>query len=845
MLKYSLVFLAGNVLLQQFSQLNSPLFFQLIYFLLALLLLLFILGHFIQSCHYKKWLNTSLFLLLFFASSFFISYFNAKQSLAHIFPEQLQSKEILVRGYIDSIPIESPLSIKFNFRIEQILEPKTAFNKQRVRLSWYKSSTIPVLLASDIKPGDFWQFKLKLKQPSGLLNPGGRDYEKWLFAHKIRAVGYIRKAKENKLLDNVIKPILPVSQQLLYRLHQLRQKMATQLKFILKDNEFKGIYLALILGIKDQITPLQWQVFLDSGTNHLIAISGLHIGLLAAIGFYIGLVLWSVSEVLLKRFPAQLAGAVMALIFAFVYAALAGFSIPTQRALIMISLALSAFFFRLYAPPGLILSYTLIGVLLIDPMASMSIGFWLSFAAVAIILSSVSKTTEDKKLSGSNFEAIRFTDKLKAKLITGLKFFAQLSRLQIIIFIGLLPFSLLFFSRLLLLSPIANLVAVPLMSLVIVPVVLLAALIGLFYTPLTEFLFEIISYLMQFLWWFLEQLIAIDINIIHLQLSNMVVIIFIFLAVILFFIFKQSKKRWLIILLLIALLFLKDLLPQQYSPQWIDSFGDKPLSGEFNIYILDVGQGLSVVIQTQQHVLLYDTGNALSRNFDMAKLVVQPFLNYHSIAQIDKLVLSHGDHDHVAAAPAILEKIPVRSILTGEPKRLEKKFSISAEQCNYGQQWVWDGVCFEVLSPQTSLITGTQKSNNHSCVILISSANGQKLLLTGDIEKKIEAQLLDLTALADINILIAPHHGSKSSSSQGFVSRLKPKIVVFTNGYLNRYNFPATQVIERYKQQGSRLFSTQNGRIKIKTGVVEGEILVSEYRKENRHYWNRKYQQIE
>ncbi len=858
MIKYSLAFLAGNVLLQQFSQLNSPLFIQVLYAVICLVICLFILGYFVKSYHYKKTLYNLSLIISFFFCSFFISYFYATQSLESHFPKPLENNEIIVQGFIDSIPSETDVSIKFNFRIAHIIKPESDYNKQRIRLSWYKNYNKSSLIGLNV--GDYWQFKVKLKRPSGLLNPGGRDYEKWLFSHQIRAVGYIREGAENKRINKMeINQALPVLQKLNYGIDKIRQNLASKLDVILADNEFKGIYLALILGIKDQITQQQWKVFLDSGTNHLIAISGLHIGLFAAIGFFIGRYLWSLSQFLLRHYPAQLAGAFFALFFAFIYAALAGFSIPTQRALIMISLVLSSLFFRVYLPPLLILSYALILVLLIDPMASLSIGFWLSFAAVVIILYALSKKLKkeggiDEKAEDDFCLASNgWKNNLKNRLLVMIKSSAQLSYLQLVLFIGLLPFGLLFFSRILLLSPLANFIAVPLMSLLIVPLVLLAAFISLFYQPLASFLFTGISYLMQFLWWFLTKLVAFDMNIIYPNQDNIILIIITLIMLFLFFVLKISKKYKLVLVLsvLFLSLFFTQILPksstQSITARWLNPFSNDTNSGEFSVSILDVGQGLSVVIKTQSHVLVYDTGNAISQNYNMAKLVLIPFLQYQSITQINKLVLSHADHDHVGSAPSLLERYPVTSILTGEPKRLAKKLSIDAEQCESRQQWAWDGVQFEFVFPLHSFETHYKKSNNRSCVLLITSQSGKKILLTGDIEKKVESSLLGLDKIKNIDILIAPHHGSKSSSSPDFIAWLKPKVVVFTNGYLNRYHFPAKQVVRHYKQQGSRLFSTQNGMIKINSGQLntQGRLAILEYRKTRRSYWNRDYKAVQ
>jgi competence protein ComEC len=884
MVKYSLAFLAGNVFLHQFPHLNQHFLFQTLFAVLLTIILLFILRYFTKSCHYKKIIHSFLIASLFFLFSFGSSFYYAYQVLLNVFPEHLEAKEIVVQGYIDSIPIETEQSYKFNFKLHNIVNSTVNYassqHPQRIRLSWYKNSLPPLskvynanvknslhndinlksvnLKSARLSVGDYWQFKVKLKRPSGLLNPGTMDYEKWLFTQQIQAVGYIRKSLENKPLltqqsitTQVQYKHFSIKQNLIYSLDRLRQDMAEKLATILVNNEFKGIYLALTLGIKDQITDEQWSVFLDSGTNHLIAISGLHIGLLAAIGFFIGRHLWSLSGLLLRFLPAQMAGALSALLFAVSYAAMAGFSIPTQRALIMVILVLTAVFFRLRAPSSLVLSYALIVVLLIDPMASLSIAFWLSFTAVAIILYSLSNYREkDNQCENAGF----IVHKNKINLILSkLKLIGKLSRMQVIIFLGLLPFSLLFFSRLLLLSPIANFIAVPWMSLIITPMVLFSSILCVFSTSefflqLSSYLFLLISYLMQPLWLFLQMINNMESNLIYPDIHNIVLTLLVISGLTLFFIFRNTKKRWFALVLLIPL-FLPNELSNDLENKLLENISQRlwvkvPL-GEFKVSVLDVGQGLSSIVQTQNHVMIYDTGNTFSPRFDMANQVVIPFLRHRSVHKIDKLILSHADHDHVGSAPSLLSSYQVDDILTGEPVRLTKKLAVAGEQCLYGKNWIWDQVKFQIMYPTTDDLNKKLKSNNLSCVILVTSAADQSLLLTGDIEKKIETKLLTLAQLKDTDIVIAPHHGSKSSSSQQFLDWLNPKIVVFTNGYLNRYHFPSQQVVKRYRLQESQLFSTQNGLIEMVSGDPELPIKVKEYRKDNRHYWNRVYKAIQ
>ncbi len=834
MFKFALAFTAGNLLLQQSAQLTGKNLYSILAGAMVSLSILFILGYFCRSYQRKQQYISIILLIVFFCAGYGYSFYYAQNRLKHQLPDHLQSRELIVTGKVDSLIQKKSRRLKFDFQIHQLIKPSIAtkaIKNQRIRLSWYYPTDAQ---PPDIAAGEIWQLKVKLKKPSGFLNPAGRDYEKWLFAQQIIATGYVRKGAENRRLAAAHA----------LNIHKLRSEIASRLDKILVDNPYKGIYKAVILGIKDDITTQQWQLLIETGTNHLMAISGLHISLFALLGYALGSLLWRIFIPWCENIPVNIIAAWVALIFALCYAALSGFAIPAQRALLMIAVFLTTIIGRIHLANTQILAIALLLLLLFDPLASLSPGFWLSFAAVGIILFFLSPHDSyqyhraDSGGPADTHPVVEATmaQKLQAAITAILSYLRQLVFLQVLLFIGLIPITLLFFGQFYLYAPLANFIAVPLMSLFIIPAALLASLFLFLYEPAAIAIFQLDTWLLKSLWPVLQWLREQPLNIIQFQLDNHVLLLIITILMLLTGIWFRYKRH------LLNYYFLSFTLISMLSATTLLYFyADEkfpPLTeGDLYISVLDVGQGLSVLIQTQHHSLLYDTGNRFSDNFDLSRLVVLPYLQYRAIEQLDMLILSHADHDHVGSAGTLLEKIKVKNILSGEPRRLYNKFGIYARPCLRGQRWQWDGVNFEILAPEH--VEAFRKSNNNSCVLHIDNGK-QAFLLTGDIEKPVERFLLSKNISAH-QILVAGHHGSRSSSTEAFVKKISPEYVIFTNGYKNRYQLPHRQVVNRYRSIASHMLSTENGMIEIYLGHEQDKVLIHEYRKDSRHYWNRVY----
>ncbi len=723
---------------------------------------------------------------------------------------QLEGKTIEVNGYIDSIPKKTDKKQSFDFFIisrklnpprenSQSLQQWDESFTAKVRLNWYHSY-------KNLQSGQNWNLKIRLKKPNGLLN-GNFDYEKWLFQNRIIATGYVR---EGQLLDD--SDLSFFKKQIV----SLRQTVSTRLDTALVDYPYIGLVKALAIGIRHDIKAGQWQAFLRTGTNHLIAISGLHIGLMSSLIWVIVYSIWrSISRLNLK-YPASYIASIMALFTAIIYAALAGFAIPTQRALIMLSVVFLAIMFKREFLPSYILLLACLLVVLFDPLSVLSPGFWLSFGAVAIILFTVSSR-------------LAVVDERRNKLY-------QFGWLQFAIFIGLLPALTLLFHQFSLISPLANLLAVPLMSLVIVPLTLFASVALFIIEPLGLLLFRLLEWPIEFLFWCLQELSQWPESLIYIAEPSLIVSLMVIIGCLWMLMPSGWHGRWLGILLIVPVFFVE---------------AEKIPEGQVQLTMLDVGQGLSMVLRTREHVLVYDVGDKYSEQFNMADNVIIPYFRLKGIKSIDKLVISHSDKDHAGSFSELIDQVPVKEVLAGEPAFLSvksssnlaktkiKKTSVNypVEQCFTGQNWRWNDVHFQVLSPQAHQLN--EKNNNHSCVLLITTSKNKRILLTGDIEKKIEKQLLMDYPQLYTNVLQVPHHGSRTSSSADFLKQLQPEIALFSYGYRNRFHHPSAKVIKRYKKMKVKLYNTINGAIDIKSNMTNNSFSVTEYRVEQQRIWHR------
>lgn len=688
------------------------------------------------------------------------SLFYAHSTLNDRLPEHLAGQDLMVTGIVSSIPKQNGRRVSFEFSAESDPAYKLP---DKLRLNWYRP------LDQDINAGERWQLTVRLKQARGMINPGSFDYEGWLFQQGINATGYVRAASTSKRLAIAST----------FSINALRQSLIERIEVHLADSKNLGLIQGLTAGVRDNITSQQWQVLRLSGTSHLLAISGLHIGLAAAVGFFCFKWLWARRSNNLLLLPSKEAGAIGGFVTALLYAAMAGFSIPSQRALIMVTMFMITLLMRKPAAINSILALSLLIILILDPSAILSVGLWLSFSAVGIILF----------ISQNRLPAPRW----------------QWAKIHTLIAFGLTPLLLLFFMQTSLIAPLANFIAVPAISFFVVPLLLLASVLIWLIEPIGSALFHIADWLLGLLWPIMQFLADLPFS--HWSSPTL------------------PTFYWLSVLLGTFLL----LLPHRFPAKWLGLIGlmplflyqpERPAEDEFWFTLLDVGQGLAAVVQTKNHSLVFDTGPKFSDSFNTGTAIVMPFLQQQGINQLDTLIISHGDNDHIGGAIPLIGQIKTYSVISSVADLLP-----AAKHCFAGQSWQWDGVTFTLLHPRPDDIAS---ENNLSCVLKVSTAN-KSVLLTGDIESKTEKLLVQRygSKLAS-TLLVAPHHGSATSSSQIFLDAVDPDIVLFPVGYRNRYGFPKAKIMERYHSKNIRTFDTaQSGAIlfKFKAEIITEPVL--------------------
>jgi competence protein ComEC len=784
-----LSFLAGIVLLQQFTELPQT------YWLIAS-------GVLSLLCTWKRYWLAVVFILGFLWATSYASY-----RLAERLPKNLEGRELSVTGYVLDLPEQDPRRIAFNFQPV----PDQQHLPSKIRLSWYQPT-------QTIKAGQHWRFTVKLKRPHGLFNPAGFDYESWLFSQNIGATGYIRSKITPQLLGTASG---------FDTISVWRQAIADRLALLVPDKESLALIKALSIGDGGDISDAQWRVFRNTGTTHLFVISGSHISLVAGFVFFISRTLWARTGIL--AIAPHTVAAISALIMAVFYSALAGFSVPTQRAMIMVVVVMLGIILQHYSKVTDSLAWALLLVLLLDPFAVLSPGFWLSFIAVVIILFCNSKRlvstvdwikikSETEGLPVLSRKIVEWRYQWKAKKPLYLFAFIYIHPIMAL---ELSPLTVLFFQQLPIINPSrANFIAIPVVEILIIPLILLALPLMFIYPLLATKLLTVVAQILSGLYWILAEWANSSANIfINLPAPNYWVLLLAILGAFLLFTPKGTPARWLGIVLCLPLFF---------------PVTEKVKESEFILTLLDVGQGLSTVVQTSKHILVFDTGAKSSADFDMGKAALLPFLHSIHASRIDRLIISHGDNDHIGGTQSLIDEIKINSIYTSVPEMLPNNTPI---RCSSGQQWQWDNVQFTLLSPMKK--NQFASKNNNSCVLKIASNQGS-VLLTGDIEAEAENGLLDNAAdYLKSDILIAPHHGSKTSSTSAFLKQIHPQWVLIPAGYKNRFHFPHAEVLKRYQQQGIKWFMTGTaGAIKAKLSNAKLELFC--YRCEQAKYWHDK-----
>jgi competence protein ComEC len=734
----------------------------------------------------------------------------ASHYLAQQLPKEWEGRDVTLVGTIDSLPYSFERGVRFNFAVEHAIAPDgaAAAVPHRLALSWYSAfGTEDASGKVVLRPGERWQLTVRLHRPHGNANPYGFDYEVWLLEQNLRATGYVRPDQPGTLANRRLDAFVPTFGNAVERCRDWLQSRIYQ---ALPGKDYAGVIVALVIGDQRAISQSDWKVFNRTGISHLISISGLHITMVAGLFAAFVFTLWRRSffteAALPLMLPAQKAAALAGAAIALLYVLLAGFGVPAQRTLYMLSVVAAALWFGRLTSVSNVLCAALGVVVLLDPWAVLWPGFWLSFGAVAVILyASVGRTQMHVSRTSP---AGRWPAAMRSA-----------ARTQYAVTLGLVPLTMLLFGQISLVSPIANAVAIPLVSFLVTPLALIGSITP---APLSAWLLGSAHFLIELLANGLQWLNTFPFAVWSAPIP----------------------AWWMFAAAFIGVLWM--LAPRGWPVRWLGAFGLLPLAlnapvrpneGEMAVTAFDIGQGMALLVETSGHRLLYDAGPAYSPESDGGNRVVVPYLKARGISGLNGLIISHSDTDHSGGALSILDAVDVGWLSSSlPPAHPIARASGTHRHCMAGQSWEWDAVRFEMLHPSSvSYDNAALKPNARSCTLKISTRT-QSILLAGDIEAAQESELIENDReRLHATVLLAPHHGSGTSSTSAFLDAVKPDIALFQVGYRNRYRHPKAEVFERYGNAGiRRLRSDDAGAITLHFG---SGLDVSEYRTEHARYW--------
>ncbi|MNR92456.1 ComEC family competence protein [compost metagenome] len=788
------------------TQAKLPSYFSILLLLIVACVLVALLRH---SILYK--LKIPLFGALGVTLGFVWAALYAQYYLAHELPKELEGQDITVIGTVSSLPNVFERGVRFNFAVEQVLplDGVVPTIPAKLALSWY-SAQVPSSVPAMVQPGERWQLTLRLRRPHGNANPYGFDYERWLLEQNVRATGYVRPDADAHSKNERLQAFVWSFNNVLER---SRSALRARIEQALQGKPYAGVIVALVVGDQRAIEQSDWEVFNRTGVSHLISISGLHITMVAAIFAGLIFALWRrsffTSAGLPLLLPAQKAAALAGGLAALVYVLLAGAGVPAQRTLYMLTVVALALWSGRITNVSYVLCLALGVVVWFDPWAVLSPGFYLSFAAVALIL----YVSVGRAQALSNATQPRWRLALRNAGMT-----------QYAVTIGLVPLTVLLFGQASLVSPLANALAIPLISFFVTPLALLGSVLP---APLAGWCLGFAHFLVQELAQVLSWMSSWQLAVWRMPVPSW----------------------WMFALALFGTVWM--LAPRGWPARYLGLFAWLPLvlnvpthprAGEMWVTAFDIGQGMALLVETEKHRLLYDTGPVYSPESDGGSRVILPYLHGRGISKLDGMMISHSDNDHSGGALSISKEIAVEQLSSSLPldhpiinSAVERGVK-SHQRCTVGQSWDWDGARFEVLHPTPDAYEGAAlKPNALSCTLKITLGD-YAILLPGDIEARQEAELLATQGdKLRANILLAPHHGSGTSSTEPFLRAVQPQFAVFQVGYRNRYRHPKQEVYDRYGALGiSRLRSDDTGAISLRFAQ---QMQVSDYRSEHARYW--------
>jgi competence protein ComEC len=717
----------------------------------------------------------------------------------------LEGRDLVVTGVVSAMPQRGEAGLRFRLSVEAAqLEGQPLRLPPHLYLSWYANAFADggTADASTLQPaalvaGERWRMAVRLKAPHGASNPFGFDYELWLWEQGLQASGYVRAGAQDPA------PVR-LAQTGWHPVERVRQAVRERIVDRVVQRQYAGLIAALVVGDQNAIDRADWDIFRATGVAHLMSISGLHITMFAwAAALLLGW-LWRRSTRLCLWLAAPNAALLGGVGLATAYALFSGWGVPSQRTILMLaSVGLLRLSGKTWPWPQVWLLACAV-VVAVDPWALLQAGFWLSFVAVGVLFASASRGAASPAVVSPDAP-----DFWRTKLALVLAALKSMVREQWIITLALTPLTLLLFGQVSLVGLVANALAIPWVTLVVTPL----AMAGVLFSPLWDLAALALAALSSYL----QLLAALPFASLSLaQAPLWAGLTGVLGGVLLVLQLPLSVRLTGLPLLLPVLLW--------QAP--------RPPVGQFDLLAADIGQGSAVIVRSANHALLYDAGPRFSRESDAGHRVLVPLLRALDLP-LDVLLLSHRDSDHSGGAPALLAMQSRAKLLSsiGDDPALSSARSVS--RCVAGQHWRWDGVDFEILHPQAQDYVHQLKANAMSCVLRVSNG-AQTALLTGDIEAEQEAQLVVAQPLK-LDVLVVPHHGSKSSSSAAFLDATQPRIALVQAGYRNRFGHPAQSVLVRYRERGIRVLDSP--RCGAASWQSERPNEVKCQRQQAMHYW--------
>ncbi|HWY72080.1 MAG TPA: DNA internalization-related competence protein ComEC/Rec2 [Burkholderiaceae bacterium] len=740
----------------------------------------------------------------------------ADQRLADELSFADEGRDIQVTGIIAGLPTQIERGVRFTFEVEQVDSPQVHVPRL-IALSWYQSP-------DGVRPAQRWRMAVKLRRPHGSFNPAGFDSELWMLEQGVRASGYVR--------DGAGQPRPLCLQDPVWRFNPMidraRDGLRGRLQRLLQGRRYGGVIIALVMGDQALIAQSDWTLFNRTGISHLVSISGLHITMIAGLVALAAGAAWRLSHRLVAVSPVQTVRAIAGAFGALGYCLLAGWGVPAQRTFVMLATVAAALLLRLQLSAAAILSTAAAVVCLWDPWAVTATGFWLSFGAVAsIFLVCHGRVPPAGRSERADDPERRWLGRLLAwrAWLGGL--LHEATRVQAAVTIGLVPLTLVLFQQVSLISPIANAIAIPTVSYLVTPLALLGALVcclGQPMEPAAQLMLQTSDALFGLLAGMLNWLVQLPYA----------------------WVGFAAPPAWAVGVAGIGIFWL--LAPAGWPLRWVGAAWlvpafvmppERPGPGALWLTALDVGQGMALVAETAEATLVFDTGPKVSEESDAGARVIVPYLHARGIDRVALLVISHLDSDHSGGTRSLIDTIKVERVLTSiDPDQPMLQAAHDLQRCEAGQRASLGALQLTVLNPPAVLYDRPRATTNEKSCVILAQLGAIRALLTGDVPAREEAGMVAAFASGlQAQFLVAPHHGSKTSSSEVFVSAVQPRWVSVQAGYRSRFGHPHPDVVARYAQHGARLVrSDWSGAARWRFGA-DGSVALEQWRLDHARYW--------